>query len=98
MSAVPTDIPALADPGPGRREALPRNARLYLILVAGATAAATLPFLARLQNTHDWLAFFILGSAAAAAQLFVVRTPNDQAYHPRIAFFFPPAILPPPQL
>src|SRR3954465_3901835 len=98
MSAVPTDIPALADPGPGRREALPRNARLYLILVAGATAAATLPFLARLQNTHDWLAFFILGSAAAAAQLFVVRTPNDQAYHTGIVFLVAAAFLLPPEL
>src|SRR3954466_6718390 len=98
MSAVPTDIPALADPGPGRREALPRNARLYLIVVAGATAAATLPFLARLQNTHDWLAFFILGSAAAAAQLFVVRTPNDQAYHTGIVFLIAAAFLLPPEL
>src|SRR3954454_22543539 len=98
MSAEPTDIPALADPGPGRREALPRNARLYLILVAGATAAATLPFLARLQNTHDWLAFFILGSAAAAAQLFVVRTPNDQAYHTGIVFLIAAAFLLPPEL
>ena len=52
MSAVPTDIPVVAEPGSGRSEPLPRNARLYFLLVAGATAAATLPFMARLQDTH----------------------------------------------
>src|SRR4051794_23284507 len=98
MTAVPTDIPALADPGSGRREALPRNARIYFLLVATATAAATLPFLARLQHTHQWVAFFILGSAAATAQLFVVRTPNDQAYHTGIVFLIAAAFLLPPEL
>src|SRR3954469_4907662 len=98
MSAVPTDIPVVAEPGSGRSEALPRNARIYFLLVATATAAATLPFLARLQHTHQWVAFFILGSAAATAQLFVVRTPNDQAYHTGIVFLIAAAFLLPPEL
>jgi diguanylate cyclase (GGDEF)-like protein/putative nucleotidyltransferase with HDIG domain len=98
VSAVPTDISLVADPGSGRNESLPRNARIYFIIVAAATAAATLPFLGRLQDTHDWLAFFILGSAAAVAQLFVVRTPRDQAYHTAIVFLIAAAFLLPPEL
>jgi diguanylate cyclase (GGDEF)-like protein/putative nucleotidyltransferase with HDIG domain len=96
VSAVPTDIPVVAEPG--SRETLPRNARLYFLLVAGATAAATLPFLARLQDTNHWLAFFILGTAAATAQLFRVQTPRDQAYHTAIVFVIAAAFLLPPEL
>src|SRR5262249_9648849 len=40
----------------------------------------------------------ILGSAAAIAQLFVVRTPRDQAYHTAIVFLIPAALLLPPEL
>jgi diguanylate cyclase (GGDEF)-like protein/putative nucleotidyltransferase with HDIG domain len=98
VSAVPTDIPVVAEPGSGRSESLPRNARIYFLLVAGATAAATLPYMARLQDTHHWLAFFILGSAAATAQLFRVQTPRDQAYHTAIVFVIAAAFLLPPEL
>jgi diguanylate cyclase (GGDEF)-like protein/putative nucleotidyltransferase with HDIG domain len=96
VSAVPTEIPVVAEPG--SRETLPRNARLYFLLVAGATAAATVPFMARLQDTNHWLAFFILGSAAATAQLFRVQTPRDQAYHTAIVFVIAAAFLLPPEL
>ena len=98
MSAVPTDIPIVAEPGSGRNETLPRNARIYFLLVAGATAAATLPFLSRLQDTNHWTAFFILGTAAATAQLFRVQTPRDQAYHTAIVFVIAAAFLLPPEL
>ena len=98
MSAVPTDIPVVAEPGSGRSEALPRNARIYFMIVAGATAAATLPFLGRLQHTHEWIAFFILGSAAATAQIFRVQTPRDQAYHTAIVFLIAAAFILPPEL
>jgi diguanylate cyclase (GGDEF)-like protein/putative nucleotidyltransferase with HDIG domain len=98
VSAVPTEIPIVAEPGSGRNESLPRNARIYFIIVAGATAAATLPFLSRLQDTNHWIAFFILGSAAATAQLFRVQTPNDQAYHAAIVFVIAAAFLLPPEL
>ena len=98
MSAVPTDISLVAEPGSGRSERLPRNARIYFLLVAAATAAATLPYMGRLQHTHHWMAFFILGSAAAVAQLFVVRTPRDQAYHTAIVFLIAAAFLLPPEL
>jgi diguanylate cyclase (GGDEF)-like protein/putative nucleotidyltransferase with HDIG domain len=98
VSAVPTETPVVAEPGSGRNESLPRNARIYILLVAGATAAATLPFMARLQNTNHWLAFFILSSGAATAQLFRVQTPRDQAYHASIVFVITAAFLLPPEL
>jgi diguanylate cyclase (GGDEF)-like protein/putative nucleotidyltransferase with HDIG domain len=98
VSSVPTDISLVAEPGSGRSENLPRNARIYFMCVVAATAAATLPFMGRLQHTHHWVAFFILGSAAAVAQLFVVRTPRDQAYHTAIVFLIAAAFLLPPEL
>src|ERR1051325_935293 len=91
-------MPVVAEPGSGRSETLPRNARIYFLLVAGAPAAATLPFLGRLQDTHHWIAFFVLGSAAATAQLFRVQTPRDQAYHTAIVFVIAAAFLLPPEL
>src|SRR5689334_11212746 len=54
--------------------------------------------MARLQDTHHWAAFFILGSAAATAQLFRVQTPRDQAYHTAIVFLIAAAFLLPPEL
>src|SRR3954467_7276802 len=83
-----------AGPDPG----MPPRARLYFFLVAVASAAAALPFLGRLQDTHDWAAFVIFGAAAAIARLFVVRTPGDQAYHTDIVFLIPAALILPPEL
>jgi diguanylate cyclase (GGDEF)-like protein/putative nucleotidyltransferase with HDIG domain len=101
MSAAPTDIPAVpVAPGPPpteRREILPARARIYFGLVAAVAAAATLPFMGRLQESHGWTAFLVLGSAAAVAQLFVVRTPRDQAYHTAIVFLVAAAFLLPPE-
>jgi diguanylate cyclase (GGDEF)-like protein/putative nucleotidyltransferase with HDIG domain len=97
VSAIPSEI-ALAAEAPGRDEGLPRNAKIYFFFVALATALSTLPFLGRLQHTHEWAAFLVLGSAAAIAQVFVVRTPNDQAYHTAIPFMLAAALLLPPEL
>src|SRR2546430_3931536 len=98
MSVVPTDISLVAEHGSGRSETLPLNARIYFVCVAIATAAATLPFLGRLQHTHEWAGFLILGSFAAIAQLFTVRTPRDQAYHTAIVFLVAAALILPPEL
>src|SRR4051812_29182109 len=98
MSAVPTDTSLVAEPGAGRDGALPRNARIYFIAVAITAAGVTLPFIGRLQTTHQWPAFLILASAAATARLFVVRTPADQAYHTDIVFLIPAALILPPEL
>ncbi len=98
MSAVPTDIALAAEPGHGRDDGLPLNAKLYFGLVALTAAAVTVPFLGRLEHTRDWTAFLVLGSAAAVARLFVVRTPADQAYHTDIVFLIPAALILPPEL
>src|SRR2546429_9027586 len=98
MSAVPPDISRTAEPGPGRDGGLPRNARIYFAAVAITAGAVTLPFIGRLQTTHEWPAFLILASAAAIARLFVVRTPADQAYHTDIVFLIPAALILPPEL
>ena len=98
MSAVPTDISLVAEPGQGRDGALPRNAQIYFAAVAITAASVTLPFIGRLQTTHQWPAFLILASAAAIARLFVVRTPADQAYHTDIVFLIPAALILPPEL
>jgi diguanylate cyclase (GGDEF)-like protein/putative nucleotidyltransferase with HDIG domain len=98
VSAAPTDISLVAESDSGRPETLPRNARIYFALVAITAAAVTVPFLGRLQTTHQWPAFLILASAAAIARLFVVRTPADQAYHTDIVFLIPAALILPPEL
>jgi diguanylate cyclase (GGDEF)-like protein/putative nucleotidyltransferase with HDIG domain len=98
VSAVPTDIPLVAEPGSGRNERLAGKARIYFIAVAATAAAVTIPFLPRLQDTQHWVPFLILASAAAVARLFVVRTPADQAYHTDIVFLIPAALILPPQL
>src|SRR5262245_23211144 len=54
--------------------------------------------MSRLQDTNHWIAFFILGSAAATAQLFRVQTPRDQAYHTAIVFLVAAAFVLPPEL
>jgi diguanylate cyclase (GGDEF)-like protein/putative nucleotidyltransferase with HDIG domain len=98
MSAVSTNTPLVADPGAGRDDGLPLNARIYFLITATAAIAVSFPFLGRLQDTTDWTAFFILASAAAVARLFAVRTPADQTYHADIAFLIPAALILPPQL
>jgi len=99
MSAVPTGIPLGTERGHGRGDdKLPPGARIYFFLVAVAALAVTVPFLDRLQAAHQWAAFFILGSCAAIARLFVVRTPADQAYHTDIVFLIPAALILPPEL
>ena len=98
INATPTDISLAAEPGPGRDGALPRNAQIYFAAVAITAASVTLPFIGRLQTTHQWPAFLILASAAAIARLFVVRTPADQAYHTDIVFLIPAALILPPEL
>src|SRR5919198_6212185 len=98
MSAVPTDTALVADPGAGRDDRLPLNARIYFMLTATAAAAVSLPFLGRLNDTHSWTAFLVLASAAAVARLFAVRTPADQTYHADIAFLIPAALILPPEL
>jgi diguanylate cyclase (GGDEF)-like protein/putative nucleotidyltransferase with HDIG domain len=94
MTARPPDIAIDAAAPP----TLPLKARIYFGFLAAATVATTAPFLSRLERPHHWVPFLILGSAAAVAQLFVVRTTRDQAYHTAIVFVVAGAFLLPPEL
>src|SRR2546430_5804725 len=96
MSTAPTDISLVAEPGSGRNETLPRKAWIYFVVVTVATAAATLPFLGRLQHTHKWAGFLVLGSFAAGAQLFPPRPPPPPAHPPPAPLPLPAARCPPP--
>ena len=98
MSAMPTTIALADEAGAGPDVGLPFHAKLYFAAIAAIAAAATLPFVSRLETTHQWNAFFVLGSAAAIARLFRVRTPGEQAYHTDIVFLIPAALILPPQL
>src|SRR5438105_3409131 len=102
MSAVPVDIsPADERAGRGRAPRLPRAAAIYFGVVAALAAVTTFPFLGRLEpgtRSISWATFAIFASCAAIAQLFVVKTPRNQAYYTTVAFLIPAALLLPPQL
>src|SRR4029078_5498717 len=75
------------------------GAPFYFFVVAAVATAVSLPLLSRLSpHTPGWTTFVILGTIAAVAQLFVVRTPRTQSYHTTIVFLIPAAMLLPPEL
>jgi diguanylate cyclase (GGDEF)-like protein/putative nucleotidyltransferase with HDIG domain len=103
MSAVPTDItlpeiPGSVGPHHGDKK-LPLRATIYFSVIAAVATSISIPLLTHLRvGTHGWVTFIILGSAAALAQLFVVRTPRNQSYHTTIVFLIPAVMLLPPEL
>ncbi len=98
MSSIPGEL-RLGEPQVRRTPGLPPGARIYLGLVAAVTAAFAVPLLPRIHtDTHGWAAFLVLSSAAAVAQLFVVRTTRDQSYHTSTAFLIAGILLLPPEL
>jgi diguanylate cyclase (GGDEF)-like protein/putative nucleotidyltransferase with HDIG domain len=103
VSAVPSDITLPEVPGSvGEHHAdkkLPVRATIYFFVIAAIATAITIPLLTHLRvGTHGWVTFLILGSAAAIAQLFVVRTPRNQSYHTTVVFLIPAVMLLPPEL
>ena len=103
MSAVPSNIALPEVPGPvgghGEGKKLPVRATIYFFIVAVFATAVSIPLLAHLHvDTNSWATFIVFGSAAAIAQLFVVRTPRNQAYHTTIVFLMPAVMLLPPEL
>ena len=103
VSAVPGSVVLPEVPGPiegrGRDQKPPLPATIYFFIIGLAAASASIPLLTHLQaGTHSWATFIVLGSAAALAQLFVVRTPRNQSYHTTIVFLIPAVMLLPPEL
>jgi diguanylate cyclase (GGDEF)-like protein/putative nucleotidyltransferase with HDIG domain len=103
VSAVPSDVTSFVDvPSPRERQSDAKRsgrATVYFFFVALAAAIAAVPLLTNLRvGTSGWVTFAILGSAAALAQLFVVRTPRNQSYHTTIVFLIPAVMLLPPEL
>ena len=67
------------------------------ILAAAAAASVAAAFHSHV-GANDWLAFALLAGGAAAAQLFVVRTGLNQAFHTALVFVTAGALLLPPEL
>ena len=101
MTAVHEEVAVpVAAPVEPETAGLPRNAALYLAAVAIATALAGVPSIAHLSpDTHGWVAFFVLATCAAVAQLFVARTPRNAArYYTTNVFLIASVLLLPPEL
>jgi diguanylate cyclase (GGDEF)-like protein/putative nucleotidyltransferase with HDIG domain len=104
VSAVPGSVALPEVPGSpvgehGAEKKLPVQATIYFFVIGAVTAVVSVPLLTHLRvGTHGWVTFAILGTAAAIAQLFVVRTPRNQSYHTTIVFLVPAVMLLPPEL
>src|SRR5436190_21926561 len=101
MNAIPSDLTltqSVAGSAPPD-DKLPLHATIYFFAIATVACIVSVPLLIRLSSeTPNWIAFFVLGTCAAVAQLFVVRTPRSQAYHTTIVFLIPAAMVLPPEL
>ncbi|HYZ19392.1 MAG TPA: PAS domain S-box protein [Gaiellaceae bacterium] len=81
------------------RNGFPRGAQSCLLAVAAATVAAVVPAFAQAEpGLEALLTFAILGTAASAAQFFVVPTGSNHGFHTAIAFVIAAALLLPPEL
>jgi diguanylate cyclase (GGDEF)-like protein/putative nucleotidyltransferase with HDIG domain len=81
----------VADRGPSLTDAkvsgLPRVARPYLFAVLAGAVVVSLQTLVSVDVTlEDWLAFAVLASLAAFAELFIVHVGRNQSYQTAIAF------------
>src|SRR6266536_13596 len=98
MSTAPGEL-RLGDSSTRRAAALPPGAWLYFAAVVVSAVAAAVPLVSQIHTrTSGWTAFLVLSVCAAVAQLFVVRTTRDQAYHTSTAFLVAGALLLPPEL
>jgi diguanylate cyclase (GGDEF)-like protein/putative nucleotidyltransferase with HDIG domain len=86
------------DQGPENDESLPIPAKIYLFFIVALSLAFALPLMSRLPEAHGWITFLILAVTASVAQLYNVRTPNDQSYHTAIVFLTAAVLLLPPEL
>ena len=104
MSAVPTEL-AFGEERPtsgGGNRRLSLSATVYLFVITAGAAAAAVPFLPRLKTEHHplslWMAFVLLATGAAVAQVLLVKTPRNQSYHATNVFLIPAILLLPPEL
>ncbi len=99
MNAVPTHLELPYDEDDEKKPSLPVAARFYGMLLGLVALVVAAPFVVRVNGgTGHWVAFAFCAVGAAFAQLFVVRTPNDQSYHATPVFLIPAALLLPPEL
>ncbi|HSC50220.1 MAG TPA: diguanylate cyclase [Gaiellaceae bacterium] len=99
MSAVPSAIAHDVESVGRDAPSLAPKAAAYFFVVAAVATATIVPLLSRLSlDTPGWATFVVLGTIAAIAQLFPVRTPRNQSYHTTIVFLIPAALLLPPAL
>jgi PAS domain S-box-containing protein len=83
----------------GRVLPLPSRGRMYYAAVTAAALVAGGAALARLGTaTPHWFTFLLLASAAAAAQVFIVRTGRSHGFHTAIVFVVAGVLLLPPEL
>jgi diguanylate cyclase (GGDEF)-like protein/putative nucleotidyltransferase with HDIG domain len=84
-----TEVQVTPDPG------FPRRAAIFLWLVAAVTVGAAGPPIAELGlHTEGWATFLVLATAAAVAQLFVARIPQNAArYYTTIVFLIAAVLL-----
>src|SRR5881409_3385412 len=90
MSAIPGNAQLESDDSirlPRQKLGLPLTAILYgggVMVVALAVAA---PAILRINGeTRGWATFAILAAGASVAQLYVVRTARDTAFHTTVVF------------
>jgi diguanylate cyclase (GGDEF)-like protein/putative nucleotidyltransferase with HDIG domain len=88
MNGLPGELTIDSGERTPLRSGLPRRAMIFLALMGAATlAAAAVPVSELTRSTHGWWTFLFLGTAAAATQLFVARTPRGAArYYTTIVF------------
>ena len=91
---------AVTLPRPGRQAfpLAPVAAAFWTLILVLATAASVAAAFHSRIAADDWLAFALLAGGAAAAQLFVVRTGLNQAFHTALVFVTAGALLLPPEL
>jgi PAS domain S-box-containing protein len=81
------------------RTPLPPLAKLYYFLLVGcALVCGLVSSRHAAPDTRGWVTFLVLAAAAAAAQVFTVRTGNSHGFHTAIVFLVAGAVLLPPQL
>jgi diguanylate cyclase (GGDEF)-like protein/putative nucleotidyltransferase with HDIG domain len=106
MSAVPEpfhiggmhEVPAPGEP-PVRSNALPRIAKIYLVVLGAITIAAAGKFYVGAPDIHhDWAKFVALAAAATLAHTFPVKSPRNAQYHTSVLFLVAAALLLPPEL